>query len=109
MFCSRYCYIRYSGESSLEATMRLALEKQKINFKQEVKFGKYHADFVLPEQKIVIECDSYWHESEYARKRDGQKDAFLKKLGYQIFRFSDSDIKKSVNQCLQTIPFTNRH
>lgn len=103
MFCSRYCYVHHNGESSIEVTMRQALEKLKINFQQEVKFGRYHADFVLPERKIVIECDSYWHESEYARKRDRRKDIFLKKLGYRIFRFSDKQIKKSATSCLSIV------
>lgn len=103
MFCSRYCYVHYNGESSIEAIMRKALEEQKINFQQEVKFGKYHADFFLPERKIVIECDSYWHESEFVRKRDERKDIFLKKLGYQIFRFSETQIKKSALKCLENL------
>lgn len=104
MFCSRYCYTHYQGESSIETIMRKALEERKINFQQEVKFGRYHADFLLPESKIIIECDSYWHESEYARKRDVRKDNFLQKLGYRIFRFSDTQIKKSINKCLKIIP-----
>ena len=103
MFCSRYCYIHYNGESTLEAKMRHALEKLKVNFQQEVKFGKFHADFVIPEKKIVIECDSYWHESKYVKERDDRKDTFLKKLGYQVFRFSETQIKKSVLECLQAL------
>lgn len=103
-FCSRFCYIRNHGESSLELKMRLALEKLRIKFQQEVKFGKFHADFVLTEYNIVIECDSYWHTSAYAKSRDRRKDELLRTLGYQIFRFSENQVKSSATKCVKSIP-----
>lgn len=100
-FCGRRCYVHFNGESSIEALMRRALEKAKINFKQEVQFGKFYVDFLLPERKVVIECDGdYWHGSQKIKARDERKDEFLKARGYRIYRFSEEKIKLSADGCV---------
>lgn len=93
-FCTRECFIEYNGETSIEEKVRLALEKLGIKYQQEVKIGAYRADFLLPESKIVIECDGeYWHRSLKARERDKRKDEFLTENGYQIIRLSEEQIR----------------
>lgn len=92
-FCTWKCYKKYQGESSLELIVRQQLEKLKEPFQQELKIGKFRADFYLPKRNIVIECDGeYWHMDQKARLRDQRKDKLIGKLGYNILRLNGQDI-----------------
>lgn len=73
-------------------------------FKQEMKIGRFYADFYLPERNLIIECDGeYWHRSEKAKTRDLKKDQFLLESGYKILRLQEDMIKKDVNLALQIL------
>lgn len=103
-FCSRNCYIKFNGETSIEEKIRKGLENRKIDFQQEVKIGKYYLDFLIPNKNIVIECDGeYWHGLSRAKIRDKNKDKFLKSKGYLIYRFGEKEIKNSAEDCLSKI------
>lgn len=95
-FCSYDCFVKYKGESSLEERMRKILIKFKIRFLQEYKIGRFHADFLIPELNLVLECDGeYWHLSKKGAQRDKRKDRLIGKLGYKILRLSGQKILKS--------------
>lgn len=97
-FCSRKCFILFNGESSLEEKVRKYLELRNINFVQEKKFGRYHADFFLEDRNLVIECDGkYWHLSEESQARDARKDKLLNNLGYQVARLSGTQINENLS------------
>lgn len=102
-FCTWKCFKRYRGESSLELLVRQQLEKLNEPFQQEMKVGKFSADFYLPKRNLVIECDGeYWHMSRNIKLRDQRKDKLLGKLGYNILRLSGQDII-SKNFVLETL------
>lgn len=92
-FCTRECFIKFNGESSLEEKMRKVLTKAKIKFLQEYKFGRFRADFLLTDLKTVVECDGeFWHMSSKAKSRDARKDEYLKKEGYKVIRMTGTNI-----------------
>lgn len=92
-FCTWECYKKYKGESSLEQLVRQQLEKLNEPFQQEMRVGKFRADFYLPKRNLIIECDGeYWHMDEKIRLRDQRKDKVLLKLGYNILRLTGQDI-----------------
>ena len=92
-FCTRVCYKTFVGETSIEKIVRLALEELKENFVQEAKFGRFHADFYLPERKVVIECDGeYWHRSQLIKERDLRKELFLNEQGLKVVRLTEEEI-----------------
>lgn len=94
-FCTWECYKSYDGETSIERIIRLQLKKLKEPFKQEMRFGKYRADFYLPNKNLIIECDGeYWHRNQLIRQRDYRKDVYLNALGYKILRLKEAEIKK---------------
>lgn len=104
LFCSWQCFKKYRGETSIEKKIRECLEQFHIKFRQEAKIGRYHADFLIENTKIIIECDGiYWHSLEHARKRDVRKNAFLKEKGYRIYRFPEEEINQSPLTCLRKI------
>lgn len=101
-FCTWKCFKRYRGESSLELLVRQQLEKLNEPFQQEMRIGKFRADFYLPKRNLVIECDGeYWHMDQKVRLRDKRKNKLLGKLGYNILRLSGQDIIDS-NFALET-------
>jgi very-short-patch-repair endonuclease len=103
-FCSRKCFCQFQGETSIEILIRKELEKANINFKQEIRIGKFCIDFLILNKKIVIECDGeYWHSGRRAELRDKRKDKFLKSRGYCIYRFSESEIKASAEDCVKRV------
>jgi very-short-patch-repair endonuclease len=57
--------------------------------------GKFFVDFGNPRLKIAIECDGkQWHDP----KKDAERDAILKKLGWTIYRFTGSECIKTGNE-----------
>lgn len=104
-FCSRECFIKFNGESSLEEKVRKYLESKHISFEQEVKFGRYRADFLLTGTKIIIECDGeFWHLRPQSKIRDKRKDEYLHSLGYQVFRLTGRQINEHFADSMNTLP-----
>lgn len=98
-FCTRECFIKFNGESSLEEKVRKYLESKHIEFQQEVKFGRYRADFLLTGTKIIIECDGeFWHLRERNKISDPRKDEYLHDLGYQVFRLTGRQINERLEE-----------
>lgn len=98
-FCTRECFIKFNGESSLEEKVRKYLESKNIRFQQEVKFGRYRADFCLEDKKIIIECDGeFWHLQERNKISDPKKDQYLQSLGYQVFRLTGRQINENLSK-----------
>lgn len=94
-FCSRGCFIQYKGETAIEKKIRYVLQEAQIEFLQEFKIGIYHADFLLPQHRIVLECDGdYWHSIPTATKRDQRKDDYLQNQGYRIVRIAEETIRR---------------
>jgi len=75
-----------------------------IRYEKEVRIGRYRVDFLLPDLAAVIECDgSHWHNLSEVRKRDMVKDKYLSALGYQVYRFSEAEIKISASDCIDQV------
>ena len=73
----------------------------------QVEIGKYRVDFELinPYKKIVVECDGYdFHQKTKEQvKKDNQRERDLKKLGYEVVRFSGSEIFEDAEKCVKDL------
>ena len=56
-FCTYRCYLTYRGPSLLEEKMERVLKLANIKFEREIKFKRFHVDFLIRDLKTVIECD----------------------------------------------------
>ncbi len=75
-----------------EATLWRALRNHQIDghgFRRQTPIGPYFADFVCLQRKIVIEADGRTHETEDAAAKDAARDAWFRREGYRVLRFSD--------------------
>lgn len=103
-FCTYRCYLTYRGPSTLEEKMERALNLAGIKFEREVKFRRFHLDFLIRDSKTVIECDGeYWHLNPKIQERDIRKDKLLKDLEYKVLRFSGKTMDKFSDEELAEI------
>jgi DNA mismatch endonuclease (patch repair protein) len=81
-----------------------------------------HPDFIFPKYKIAIFCDGdFWHGKEYTKlkarlkqkfwknkietniKRDKKHNTMLRKEGWIVLRFWESDINKNIKKCISKL------
>uniref|UniRef100_A0A6M3LTN9 DUF559 domain-containing protein n=1 Tax=viral metagenome TaxID=1070528 RepID=A0A6M3LTN9_9ZZZZ len=105
------CGSKNYGKTWLEEKMGWALNKLGVQFESQypVKYGVdilnrnryYFPDFAIPESNLLIECDgSYWHKN---KKRENLRESRLKELGWNIIRFSDTEIKSDLMGCADRV------
>lgn len=58
-------------------------------FKRQVPIAPYIVDFLCAAAKVVVELDGPPHENPEQRAHDQARDAFLRKQGFQVLRFSN--------------------
>lgn len=102
----------------IEKVLGEEMNKRGINFLAQYDLDdKFVCDFAIPKYKIVIECDGdYWHANPTIYdlthldirqiknlNRDKFKNYYLRKKGWLILRFFESDIKNSVSTCVDKI------
>ena len=46
----------------------------------------YECDAVWPELRLIVECDSHWHDNPIAARRDAERDELLTLAGWRVFR-----------------------
>jgi very-short-patch-repair endonuclease/predicted transcriptional regulator of viral defense system len=55
--------------------------------------GRYVADILWPDRRLVVEVDSdRYHRSPSARRADARRDHDLRRLGYQVLRITEHDL-----------------
>ncbi|PGU98928.1 endonuclease domain-containing protein [Bacillus thuringiensis] len=71
------------------------------------KVGKYRLDFAIygkNGKKLCIEVDGYtFHNTPEAKRKDSIRDAYLKKLGWDILRMSDRQLKEDLYACMRKV------
>lgn len=77
----------------------------------QAKIENYRADFLLTfkslipgfegERQLIVECDGhdYHDKTKQQASRDKERDREMKKLGYEVFRFTGSDIWNDAYSC----------
>jgi very-short-patch-repair endonuclease len=53
--------------------------------------------------KLVVEVDGSQHYTEEGRCKDGMRDAYLRRQGLTILRFSDYDVLTNLDGVVETI------
>lgn len=89
-------------DTSIEIAIENELKKSGIYYEKQVLLCKVAVvDFYLPQWRIVIQCDgNYWHNKPGAKNKDMNQDFILNFHGFNVFRFSETEIKESPRDCL---------
>ena len=89
------------GLNRLELRGRTILEsiglKKDFDFNEQVlMFDKFLVDVYVPSKKLVIQWDgAYWHTQSHRQNLDVSQDAYMKKAGLRVLRFTDEQIKNN--------------
>jgi very-short-patch-repair endonuclease len=66
--------------------------------------GNYYVDFALPSLMLAIECDGKaYHSSPAQIRHDKKRQAELESLGWQVIRFTGSEIVTNISGCEQVL------
>lgn len=88
--------------SEPEFEMLLELAKLDFNAHYQYKIDRFYYDFYLPEYKLLIEIDGYWHKDN--KNKDLMKSVVALKSGYNLVRVSD---RSNLHFCLQDQNWVN--
>ena len=96
------------GLNKLELAGRKILQDLGIEFKEQVlMFNKFLVDVLLKNKKIIIQWDGiYWHSKPKRKQLDKSQDAYMKKCGYKVLRFTDKDIKNNIQKVYENLKRT---
>jgi hypothetical protein len=68
------------------------------------EIGPYRVDFAIPDQMIVIELDGHdYHKTKEQRTNDAKRERELKLLGWDVIRFTGSEIYQDVTKCVAQV------
>jgi very-short-patch-repair endonuclease len=100
-----YAQAHKNGLNKLELAGKTILDDLKIDYQEQAPmFKKFLVDVLVEKAKLVIQWDgNYWHcHPDYApfsdrqlrrNKLDLSQDAYMRKAGYKVLRFWESDVK----------------
>ena len=74
-----------------------------VKFRRQVPFGRYVVNFYCPKAKLVIELDGSQHHAIKAVRDDTERDAYLRRLGHKVLRYSNIEILQNEDGVLQDI------
>lgn len=66
--------------------------------------GPYFADFLCREAKLIIELDGETHAITI--EHDAKRDGYCRSLGFEILRFSNSDVMGNLEGVMSRIAAT---
>jgi very-short-patch-repair endonuclease len=73
---------------------------ENFKFRRQVPIGKYIADFICQDCKLIVEVDGQQHDGS---EHDKVRDAYLTSVGYRVVRFWNPDIYVALDGTLLAI------
>jgi len=95
---------RHKCENYIERSLYDALLFHGYTVRTQVLCGKYRIDITLLQNRLAIECDGKeFHSTKKQKAHDYRKNAYLKKQGWKVVRFSGRKINKNIANVLGKI------
>jgi very-short-patch-repair endonuclease len=76
-------------------------QMQRHKFRRQVPIGRYIADFVCHEARLIVEIDGGQHAR--SSPREAERNAFLQNEGYRIVRFWNNEVLANLDGVRETI------
>ncbi|MFZ4504573.1 MAG: endonuclease domain-containing protein, partial [Methylovulum sp.] len=89
-----------------EARMWYFLRNRRLGgwkFRRQHPLGKYIADFICVDARLVIELDGGQHADLFAQQGDEERSAFLAERGLRVLRFWNNDFLQQTETVLEQI------
>jgi very-short-patch-repair endonuclease len=74
-----------------------------LKFRRQVPVGRYVADFLCVEHRLIVELDGRPHEDEDQQRHDAQRDTWLREHGYRVLRIDNDVVIGGGNIALERI------
>lgn len=68
-----------------------------LKFRRQQPIGPFIVDFVCFEKKLVVEAHGSQHYEVEQKKMDAERDAWLREQGFEVLRFSNTEIMSSTD------------
>jgi very-short-patch-repair endonuclease len=92
------------AELLLWGKLRAVMKSWNVEFEcQGVIAGRFIADFVCREKRLIIEVDGSIHQLSRVRAKDNYRSMVLARLGYKIIRFSNNEVFKQTTKVINSI------
>ncbi len=91
--------------SIVERTLWQKIRNQQlgIKFRRQHGIGRYVADFYAPDIHLVIELDGDSHYQDGAQEYDQIRDEFMRSMGLQVLRFTNSEVMNNLDEVVLKI------
>jgi very-short-patch-repair endonuclease len=76
-------------------------QMQGYKFRRQVPIGRYIADFVCHEARLIVEIDGGQHD--FSSPQEAERSAFLQSEGYRILRFWNNEVLTNLDGAHRTI------
>jgi len=70
-------------------------------FRRQQIVGRFIADFICFEKRLIIELDGEVHLSQ--KERDSERDHYLKESGFNVIRFLNKEIEQDIESVITRI------
>jgi very-short-patch-repair endonuclease len=91
-----------NAEAKLWQELRLR-QLDGVRFRRQHPIGRYIADFVCLEKRLIVEVDGEQHAHEAHAAHDARRDAWLTAEGYRVMRFQTIEVYESLDGVVETI------
>jgi very-short-patch-repair endonuclease len=109
-FCSLRCSTisnnihQKNHDTNIERLIENELIRRNIPYTKQIPLlGITIVDFLLPQDIVIYADGDYWHSLPKAKTKDLNQDFILTFHRYKVFRFTETEIKKSVKKCIDKI------
>ncbi len=91
------------GERQLWSELREFRRLYGVHVRRQAPIGMYVADFVIHEDKLVIEVDGQHHFTPEGIRRDARRDAWFTSQGYRTIRMTTGDLADAFDGCVEEV------
>ena len=91
------------GERKLWSEQRQFKRPHGRHVRKQAPIGPYIADFAIHSAGLVIEVDGEHHFEPGQLVQDQRRDAWLKRQGYKVLRFTTGDLEEAFEGCIEEI------
>jgi very-short-patch-repair endonuclease len=74
-----------------------------VKFRRQQPIDHYVVDFASFENRIIVEIDGGQHNERGMKEKDAERTVWLKREGYHVLRFWNSEVLNNVDGVLEVI------
>jgi very-short-patch-repair endonuclease len=74
-----------------------------MNVEIDAPGGPYEVDCVWPDHRLIVECDSRWHDNPVTQRRDAQREQSLTLMGWRVYRLRWHQIVGEPERTVRTL------